>query len=134
MFSILDAPDGNETCPRRNVTTTAPQALMLLNDKWALEEARWFAGRVLREAGAKPEAVIEESYRLALGRVPDAEERKLMTEYLDKETVSLRPRMQAKMPPPGPMGEASDIDPAFGAAVVDLCHSLLNLNEFLYVD
>jgi hypothetical protein len=134
MFSILDAPDGNETCPRRNVTTTAPQALMLLNDKWSLEEARWFAGRVLREAGAKPEAVIERSYRLALGRAPDAEERQLMTAYLDKETESLRPRMQTKTPPPGLLGESNDIDPAYGAAVVDLCHSLMNLNEFLYLD
>jgi hypothetical protein len=134
MFSILDAPDGNETCPRRNVTTTAPQALMLLNDRWALEEARWFAGRVLCEAGAKPEAVIERAYRLALGRAPDAEERQLMTAYLDKETESLRPRMQTKTPPPGPLGEIGDVDPAYGAAIVDLCHSLINLNEFLYLD
>jgi hypothetical protein len=134
MFSIHDAPDGNETCPRRNVTTTAPQALMLLNDKWALEEARWFAGRVLREVGAKPDAVIERSYRLALGRPPDAEERKLMTEHLDKETAALRPRMETKNSPPGPMGAPSDVDAAYGAAVVDLCHSLMNLNEFLYVD
>jgi len=58
----------------------------------------------------------------------------LMTEYLDKETASLRLRMETKSPPPGPMGAPSSVDAAYGAAVVDLCHSLMNLNEFLYVD
>jgi hypothetical protein len=134
MFSVLDAPDGNETCPRRNVTTTAPQALMLLNDKWALEEARWFAGRLLSEAGAKPQAVIDRAYRQALGRAPDADELKLMTTFLDKESTSLRPRLESKNPPLGPLGASAEVDPAYGAAVVDLSHALLNLNEFLYVD
>jgi hypothetical protein len=134
MFGILDAPDGNETCPRRNVTTTAPQALMLLNDKWSLEQAQWFAGRVLREAGVKPHAVIERAYELALGRTPDAEEQQLMTAFLEREKAALGARLQLKTPPPGPRGAPDEIDPAYAAAVVDLCHSLLNLNEFLYLD
>ena len=28
----------------------------------------------------------------------------------------------------------AELDPAFGAAVVDLCHVVLNVNEFAYVD
>jgi hypothetical protein len=134
MFAALDAPDSNETCARRNVTTTAPQALMLLNDKVALENARAFAGRVLTDAGADQDAVIDRAYRLALGRPPVAEESTLMRAFLGKQTILLRPRLEEKNPPSLPLGGPRVLDPAYAAAVVDLCHSLLNLNEFLYLD
>src|SRR5262249_120068 len=46
MLAMFDAPDNNETCARRYVTTTAPQALMLLNDRIVLDIGRQFALRV----------------------------------------------------------------------------------------
>jgi hypothetical protein len=134
MFAALDAPDSNETCARRNVTTTAPQALMLLNDRVSLENARAFAGRVLTDAGAEQDAVIDRAYRLALGRPPDQEELKLTRAFLDKQTILLRARLDEKNPPSSPLGGPCVVDVAYSAAVVDLCHSLLNLNEFLYLD
>ena len=33
-----------------------------------------------------------------------------------------------------PTGAPAQTEPTFGAAVVDLCHVLLNVNEFAYVD
>ncbi len=125
LFSAFDAPDGNETCSRRFATTTAPQALMLLNDKLILEDARAFAGRVLAEAGAEPDPVVSRAFSLALGRSPAVAERKALEEFLSRQAEPARgPATQS---PDGP-------DPAFRAAVADLCHALLNLNEFLYVD
>jgi hypothetical protein len=134
MFAALDAPDSNETCARRNVTTTAPQALMLLNDRVSLENARAFAGRVLTDAGAKPDAVIDQAYRLSLGRPPDREERELTRKFLDKQTILLRSRLGDKHPLASPLGGPCVLDAAYAAAVVDLCHTFLNVNEFLYVD
>jgi hypothetical protein len=119
FFSTFDAPDSNETCARRYSTTTAPQALMLLNSKVTLETARAFAGRVLAEAGREPDPVIDRAHRLALGRAPDVDERDSLRHFLDRETVMLRGRHS---------------DSAFAAAVTDLCHALLNVNEFLYID
>ena len=49
-----------------------------------------------------------------------------MRAFLDRETALLK----GKKLPPGP----ARLDPAFAAAVADLCHALLNVNEFLYVD
>jgi hypothetical protein len=121
LFGAFDAPDANETCARRYATTTAPQALMLLNGKVALDVARAFADRVLAETGDDPAKVIDRAHRLALGRAPDADERQTMLNFLRHETAVLTER---KMP-----GDA-----AFAAAVADLCHALLNVNEFLYVD
>ena len=44
MLEAFDMPDTHESCSRRDVTTTAPQALTMLNDKVALEWAQAFAG------------------------------------------------------------------------------------------
>jgi hypothetical protein len=133
LFSVFDAPDSNEPCARRHCSTNAPQALTLLNSQLILEQARVFAGRVLREARATPEAVIERAHRLALGRTPDAEELRALLAFLTGETPLLRERMAGPNPPPVAQ-PASEVDPAFAAAVVDVCHVLLNVNEFLYVD
>jgi hypothetical protein len=110
LFALFDAPDRNETCSRRFVTTTAPQALTLLNDPLILGFAKSFATRVVKEAGADPAKVIDRAYLLALGRPPKAAERDTMLAFLKEHK-----------------GTTDD-------AATDLCHALLNLNEFLYVD
>jgi hypothetical protein len=92
---------------------------MLLNSKVTLSMARALAGRVLAEAGDDPAKVIDRAHRLALGRAPDADERQTLRDFLDRETALLRARQ---------------VDRAFPAAVTDLCHALLNVNEFLYID
>jgi hypothetical protein len=113
LFTAFDAPDRNEACSRRYVTTTAPQALMLLNEKLILDEAKTFAKRVLKEAGDKPEAVIERAFRLALGRLPSDEEQSALRAFLEKQ---------------------APVSGSFEGAVTDLCHALMNVNEFVYVD
>jgi hypothetical protein len=127
LFSLFDAPDGNEPCARRYVTTTAPQALTLLNDKLLLDHARRFAARVQRDCGpgAPPDRLIEQAFRLALGRPPDAEEQRTAREFLERQSALLRGRMST--------ADASG-DPAITAAMADLCHGLFNVNEFLFVD
>jgi len=110
LFSLFDSPDRVETCSRRFTTTTAPQALTLLNDAIVLNIAKSFGARVVKEAGTDPDAAIGRAFELALCRPPTTEERTAMRTFLKNH--------------PGP----------FANAVTDLCHSLLNLNEFLYVD
>src|SRR5262249_50056906 len=112
----------------------APQALALLNDRTALEQARALAGRVLREAGPEPEKVVTRAFLLALGRTPDAEERQALRAFLDRETPQPRGRLGGPDRPPAPVPVPAGVDAAFAAAVVDMCHALLNVNEFLYVD
>jgi hypothetical protein len=110
LFALFDAPDRNETCSRRYATTTAPQALTLLNDPIVLGFAKSFAGRVLKEAGTDPAKIADRAFLLALSRPSSSEERETLLAFLKQH--------------PGTLTEA----------VTDLCHSLLNLNEFLYVD
>ncbi len=105
FFEAFDRPDTNASCPKRAVTTIAPQALSLFNGRIANDCARALAERVLRESGPSEEARIETAYRLALGRRPDTDERRLAME-------SLRG----------------------GLNLTDFCLALINVNEFVYID
>ena len=110
MFALFDSPDRSESCSRRFVTTTAPQALALLNDPTMLSFAQSLAQRVMKEAGPKPEAQVERLFALTLGRKPTTEESAALTDFLQRHK-----------------GTPTD-------ALVDLGHTVFNLNEFLYVD
>ncbi len=107
FFEAFDRPDTNASCPKRAVTTIAPQALSLLNGKLALDSSNALADRVAREAGPETSARIDQAYRLALGRKPDPGEFRLAEAFLNEG------------------GEGT---------LADFCLALLNVNEFVYVD
>jgi len=104
FFEAFDRPDTNASCPRRAVTTIAPQALTLLNSRLARDSAAAFADRLRREAGPDPGARVRRAYRLAFAREPDARERRLALDFLARDPLDR------------------------------FCLALLNANEFLYVD
>jgi hypothetical protein len=106
FFEAFDRPDTNASCPRRAVTTTAPQALSLLNSQISQEAARSLAIRVERQEGRGFDAKVELAYLLALGRPPDQAERNLAREFLSNANSSFE----------------------------EFSLALLNLNEFVYVD
>ncbi len=132
MLEALDMPDTHETCARRSVTTTAPQALNMLNDRVVLDWARAFAGRVLKAAGDDTAAQAEQAYRLAYSRPPDASERDTIATFFHKHREIIRERAAGGGKLALPDGMPSGIDPVHAAALVDFCHALLNSNEFVY--
>ena len=115
MLEALDMPDTHESCPRRSVTTTAPQALTLVNDRVVLEWAQAFAERV--RAVKDPLAA---AFQLAYGRPPDAWEKDTAATFLAKQSGVIAKE--------GKSAEAS------AAAFADFCHMLLSSNEFAYVN
>jgi len=133
LFDAFDVPDTNLTCPERNISVNAPQALMLLNSAQVLEQARTLAGRVYAVASDRVnlDELATKGYRLALGRDPSPEEQTRAVEFLRSQPEHLSDRGE-KLTPPIPMPDGPT--PAQAAAVVDFCHVLLNLNEFVYVD
>ncbi len=135
LLEAFDFPDAHESCARRQVTTTAPQALMLMNSEMVLHYAQAFAGRLLADnphAGA--EALTLAAYRLAFCREPTADEIDAATAFLDRQRGRAADRMAAGEPVLLPRGLPKFLDPAMAASVVDFCHVLLNANEFVYLD
>jgi len=104
LFEAFDRPDTNASCPRRDVSTTAPQALAMLNSEFSLSAARDLADYVQSNAGCDCERV-ELLYRRTLGRAPTDDERRAAEKFV-----------------------AADGD------WVALCLAMFNLNEFVYVD
>ena len=135
LFESLDMPDPHESCARRNVTISPIQALNLFNSKMTLEWARHFAGRVIEKAGADVSKQIDTAYQLAFGRLPDAAERKTVEQFLRQQQKLLAQDRNEDSPEALPLGgsDANWTSPQ-AAAVVDFCHTLLNANEFVYLN
>src|SRR5205085_190445 len=107
------------------------QALILLNGPFMQGQARALAVRLLREAGGDPAAQVERAYRLALGRAPGGEERRLALAFLDEQGKLLADRLRARRTVALPEGLPDGTDPAKAAALADLCLALLNRNGFV---
>ncbi|MCI0337098.1 MAG: DUF1549 and DUF1553 domain-containing protein [Acidobacteria bacterium] len=134
MFQAFDMPDTHESCSRRSMTTTAPQALNLLNDRVILQAAQSFASRVLNVADADVSAQIVMAYRLALARKPNPDELRMAINFLQLQESLIKLRIEEKQPVVLLPNLPAKFDQAHAAALVDFCHVLLNSNEFVYIN
>jgi len=103
-FGAFDCPDASRVAPRRNVSTTALQALNLLNSPFMFEQSKFFAERLRRECGSDARAQVQRAFLLAFSRQPDEEE----------------------------LNAALDVVARHGLDFV--CRALFNANEFLYLN
>jgi hypothetical protein len=104
LLDAFDCPDPSITAPRRALTTTPLQALVLLNSSFVLRMSQAFARRVEHEVGLDKERQIARAYQLAYTRDPSADER----------------------------DDALPLVEQYGLEV--LTRAIFNSNEFLYVD
>ncbi len=70
VFGVFDCPDGGQTIPNRNQSTTALQALNMLNSKFVIEQAQFLAERLKAETSKKTEAQVRLAFELAFSRSP----------------------------------------------------------------
>ena len=105
LFEAFDKPDGNASCSRRNVSTIAPQALLLLNADDSVVAAQRLAARIEKQTGSNRRAAVELAYRQILNRKPTADDVRDAEQFLISDS-----------------------------ALADLCLALFNLNEFVYLD
>ena len=113
MMNAFDTPDLHNSCAMRDVTTTPIQALALLNGEWTVSRAERFAALVLSDEKAGVEQRIARAFRMALGRMP-----------ADQDIVEVRALLEA----------AGSQKKSLRSAWVDVCHVLLNTNEFIYIN
>jgi len=102
LLGSFDCPESSQRAPRRANTTTALQALSLLNGPFMTQQAAFFAERVRREVGEAPEKQVNRAFLLAFGRAPRAPEKEAALELVKAQNLQA------------------------------LCRALLNANEFLY--
>jgi len=134
MFEAFDAPNAEESCPRRFSTVAPSQALTMMNDKQVIEWSEALAGRVLNDAGLDPTQRIERAYRLALARPPSPAEKAAVSDFLKSQTTLVATRLAANEKVLLPENMPANMDQAQGAAFVDFCHTLISSNEFMYIN
>ena len=103
MFETFDQPDMVQSCDRRNRSTIATQALLMMNNAFIIQQAKAFAKRLEAEAKDVP-AQVELGYKLAVGRPPTEFEKAKSIEFVKS----------------GPRG------------LDDFCQALFSINEFVY--
>jgi hypothetical protein len=121
LFEAFDYTNTAEAMGERPVTTVAPQALMLLNSDFLSQQAGYFADRVAAAAGDNADARIDEVFRLALQRVPTTAERDIARQLLTSQQQRFAETKDSTLTPDE-------------QALRSLCLTVLNLNEFVYVD
>lgn len=107
IFEAFDRPSANSSCACRNVSTTAPQSLHLLNSAFTLKMSRYLANQIA-ESTPRASQRVSNAFRRVLGRLPNSDELAAVQKY---------------------QGEIQDRD-----ALTHLCLSLFNCNEFVIVD
>jgi hypothetical protein len=158
MLEVLNRPGADMSCERRDETTVTPQVFALFNSQAMHDRALALAARLAREA-AEPAAQVDLAFRLVLGRLPTASQRRRALEHVRAMTEHHRTHPPVRVELPATLtrkmiaertGEAFlwqerlevagyvadvkpwDVPPAV-RALAELCLVLLNSNEFVYV-
>ena len=86
FMETFDAPGLQASCARRETSIHARQALEMLNGELANRLAKSFAERLIDER-ERPESVVRQAFRLALGRAPTQQELTLSLAFLRDQPV-----------------------------------------------
>ncbi len=136
LFSMFDRPDGLNSCAQRAATTTAPQALALLNGELTLAQARAWSSRLIQRHGENSDALVRDAFATALGRPASDSEVAASRRFLAEQSVRIEAaggETQAEaLPAPVPVGVG--ISAATMTALVDFCHAIMNSSELLFVE
>jgi len=121
VLKIFDLPDNTQSVGLRDVGTTPISTAFMLNAPFVWEQAKRFAQRVRDRVGGDPGRQIESAYRMALSRPPTVEEREIGLSFLGRRRAdSLEAGKE-----PGSLDAQSPL--------VEYCHAVMSLNEFIYV-
>jgi len=95
LLEVFDVPEGIQTNPQRNVTTTPVQALLLINGPYLIQQARLLADRLRSTCGGDEAKMIDGAYRLVLGRPATEAQQAAAAAFLAAQTARIRPGADA---------------------------------------
>ncbi|WP_238381305.1 PSD1 and planctomycete cytochrome C domain-containing protein [Mariniblastus fucicola] len=126
MFQAFDRPDLMTICARRQTTTVAPQAMVILNDRFVRSVAKDFARLLIKRSGGVSEPanldlkqIVELAFETSFARAPTDAEIEASIAFIRSQAGSRTGRSEEQ-----PQVEA----------LADYCQTLFGLNEFIYVD
>jgi hypothetical protein len=118
LLNAFDAPVMEINCARRASTTSATQALALMNGEFVTAQSEHFARRLLNQPGEDSQR-IREAFRIALSRDPSPGEADRLLTFVHNQEAFYKgwPDYARRL-----------------RIYSDLCQALLGANEFIYLD
>lgn len=134
LLETFDMANPQQIHSKRDVTTTPLQALTLYNSDLVFQWSQALAGRVIEEAGGNERAQIERLYLVLFGRKPSEAETKALNAFLDQHQKTIAAKAEnGKLSLAVPVTtKARFVDPLRASAFVDLAHTVVNSNDFVY--
>ena len=129
LLEAFDAPTTTQSCEKRLSTTVATQSLQMLNDAFTNEQAARMAADLLVEKMPDPSVLVEAVFWRCLARAPTRHEQTDCELFLQEQLAFHNTRRADTAPTPDTNAKTNA-----QAALADLCHVMMNLNEFIYID
>jgi len=127
LLESFDSPEMRPNCTLRGSSTVAPQALLLMNNDFLVQQAQEFARRVMASAGGNRPEQVRQVWRLATGQGPTEGQLIEAWEFLDAQTSAFAGlQLEGEKPEQRP-------DPAL-SALASYCQAVLCSNRVLYVE
>lgn len=126
----FDASNRDQCEVRRVITNTPLQALVLLNDPQMLEASRVLAEKLSLE-NTTIEEKINQAFRLIVCRKPEAKEQEILLPYfqLQKKELELSPYKADQLLNIGESKHQANVDKINAAALMQVIHTIYNLEE-----
>ena len=118
MMMAFDTPIPFNSVGRRNVSNVPAQALTVMNDPFVVEQASLWAKQTIK-AEPDPHQRIKQMYQAAFARLPTDSELADATAFLNQQAAEL-----------GINSERHSTDERLWT---DLCHVLMNVKEFVFI-
>jgi hypothetical protein len=120
MMLAFDEPIPTTTIARRTSSNVPAQALILMNDPFVVEQAQFWAKRLLAEKTLTPQQRIARIYSEAFGRPPAEAESRAALDFVGEQGRAYTPVA---------------LNPADEEKVwADLCHVIFNVKEFIFIN
>lgn len=118
IMTMFDAPEPTQSIGERSVTTVATQALAMMNSPLVRKQAEKLFAMIKPTADVPLSTAVDRGYQIAFGRLPTSAEQMRMTAFIEQQRSAMG----------GDLPESTD------NALIEFCHVLLCLNEFVYID
>ena len=89
MLDVFDLPESFGSIAERHRTTTAIQALLMMNGDWPLKRAEAMAQRIAASGAKEPATMVEAAFRFAHGRMPSPRESDSAVAFLQRERAKI---------------------------------------------
>ncbi len=118
VMTMFDAPEPTQSIGERSVTTVPTQALAMMNSPLVRQQAEKLFALIKPATDVPLSAAIDRGYEIAFGRSPTDAEQARMLAFIEQQRTAMG----------GDSPESTD------KALIEFCHVLYCLNEFVYID